>query len=61
MRAHPPNLFANAVLGDPQARGIIDEEERRETAGVWVNDFIRAYLPIFYREKNAAAIARLGT
>jgi hypothetical protein len=53
-------FLANAVLADLQARGIISEEERREMAGAWVNDFIRTCLPVFYREKNAAAIARLG-
>jgi hypothetical protein len=53
-------FLVNAVLGDLQARGIIGEEERREMSGAWVNDYIRACLPVFYREKNAAAIARLG-
>jgi hypothetical protein len=53
-------FLANALLGDLQARGIIGEAERRELAGAWVNDYIRACLPVFYREKNAAAIARLG-
>jgi hypothetical protein len=53
-------FLTNALLGDLQARGIIGEEERREIAGAWVNDFIRACLPVFYREKNTAAIERLG-
>jgi hypothetical protein len=51
---------ANALLADLEARGFVTADERREIAGEWVNNFIRACLPAFYREKNAEAIERLG-
>jgi hypothetical protein len=51
---------ANTLLDDLQARGIISRDERRELAGAWISKYIRARLPVLYRDKNAAAIDRLG-
>jgi hypothetical protein len=51
---------ANALLAELEALGFVSAGERREIAGEWVNNYIRASLPAFFREKNADAIERLG-
>jgi hypothetical protein len=51
---------ANSLLDELQVRGIITRDERRELAGEWISKYIRACLPLLYRDKNAAAINRLG-
>ena len=53
-------FLANALLGDLQARGIITKDERRELAVEWIKNYVRALLPLLYRDKNAEAINRPG-
>jgi hypothetical protein len=53
-------LSANLLLDDLQAHSVITPDERQQIAAEWIDKYIRACLPELYRDKNVAAIDRLG-